>query len=43
MIEFLKEENKEFTKVHFVIVDDMDRVIRDVQGRWEIKARIEQL
>jgi len=43
MIEFLKKENAEYTKVHFVVVDDMDRVIRDVQWRREIKAKIEQL
>jgi hypothetical protein len=42
MIEFLIEENKVYTKIHFVVIDDMDRLIRDVQWRWEIKAQIEQ-
>ena len=43
MIEYLKEVNKTYTKVPFVIIDDIDRIIRDVQWRWEIKAKIEDL
>jgi site-specific DNA recombinase len=43
MIEFLKKENKQYTKIDFVVVDDVDRVIRDVAWRREIKTKIEWL
>ena len=43
MIEYLKKENRNYTKIPFVIIDDIDRIVRDVQGRWEIKAKIEKL
>lgn len=43
MITFLKKENKAYTKIHYVLVDDIDRIIRDVSGRWEIKNKIEKL
>lgn len=43
MIEYLKNINSKYTKVPFVIIDDIDRIVRDVQGRWEIKAKIENL
>lgn len=43
MIDFLKKENKVYTKVDYVIVDDVDRIIRDVSWRWEIKNKIEKL
>jgi len=43
MIEYLKEENKEYTKISRVIIDDIDRIIRDVAGWREIKAKIENL
>ena len=41
MIEFLREQNKIYTKIHKVIVDDVDRIVRDVAGWREIKAKIE--
>ncbi len=41
MINYLSEVNKKFTSVQYVIVDDIDRIIRDVQGRWDIKSKIE--
>lgn len=41
MIEFLHKQNTPYTKVHFVIIDDMDRIMRDVVGWWEVKARVE--
>ncbi len=41
MIDYLAEANKKFTTIEYVLVDDVDRIIRDVQGRWEIKTRIE--
>gem|GEM_PF-3445536 len=31
MIEYLKQANKDYTKISKVIVDDFDRLIRDVQ------------
>ena len=43
MIEFLKKENQNYTKISKVVIDDIDRIIRDVAGRWEIKAKIEDL
>ncbi len=43
MIEYLQEQNKEYTKVSKVIIDDMDRIIRDVSWWREIKNRIEKL
>jgi len=43
MIDFLRKQNKDYTKIHFVIVDDVDRIIRDVKGRREIKNQIEML
>lgn len=43
MIEFLTTKNKDYTKIHLVIIDDMDRLTRDVQARREIKAQIEWL
>ena len=42
MIDFLANANKNYTTIHFVLIDDMDRIIRDTQGRWEIKADIEK-
>ena len=41
MIEFLAEKNKVYTTIHFVLIDDMDRIIRDTQWWREIKAQIE--
>jgi hypothetical protein len=41
MIDYLADVNKKFTNVEYVLVDDVDRIIRDVQGRRDIKARIE--
>lgn len=41
MIDFLTKENKDYTKIHFVVVESVDRIIRDVQWRREIKGRIE--
>ncbi len=43
MIEFLKKENQNYTKISRVVIDDIDRIIRDVAGWWEIKAKIEDL
>lgn len=43
MIEFLKKENKQYTKIDYVVVDDVDRVIRDVAWWREIKSKIEWL
>ncbi len=42
MIDFLANANKNYTTIHFVLIDDMDRIIRDTQWRWEIKADIEK-
>jgi len=41
MIEYLEEKNKKFTTIDLVVVDDFDRIVRDVQGWREIKLRIE--
>jgi len=30
MIEFLGKENNKYTKIHFVMVEDIDRISRDV-------------
>lgn len=43
MIEFLKRENRSYTKISRVIIDDIDRIIRDVAGWRDIKNRIEKL
>ena len=43
MIEYLKQANKDYTKISKVIVDDFDRLIRDVQWWRDIKNRIEKL
>lgn len=43
MIEFLKKENRSYTKISRVIIDDIDRIIRDVAGWRDIKNRIEKL
>lgn len=43
MIAYLQEENKNYTKITRVIVDDIDRIIRDVAWRWNIKTKIEDL
>ena len=41
MIDFLAKENVNYTKITKVIVDDIDRIVRDVMGRRDIKAKIE--
>lgn len=41
MIAYLKAENKNYTKISFVIIDDMDRLSRDTVGRWYIKNNVE--
>ena len=41
MIEYLHKENKNYTKIDYVLVDDIDRIIRDVAWWREIKAKIE--
>ena len=41
MIQYLEEKNKKFTTIDLVLVDDFDRIIRDVQWRWEIKLKVE--
>jgi len=41
MIDFLTKENKAYTKIQFVIVDDVDRIVRDVAGWREIKLKIQ--
>jgi len=41
MIAYLKLQNKSYTKINFVIVDDIDRVSRDILWWWSIKTNIE--
>lgn len=41
MIEYLSKANEKLTNIEYVIVDDIDRIIRDVQGWREIKSKIE--
>ena len=41
MIDFLSQANTKFTDIQYVLVDDIDRIIRDVKGWWDIKSKIE--
>ncbi len=41
MILYLKTENKNYTKISYVITDDIDRISRDVVNRWNLKTTIE--
>lgn len=41
MIAYLKSENKNYSKISYVIVDDIDRISRNVVWRWYIKESIE--
>ena len=40
MIKFLDKENQKYINVDYVLVDDIDRVIRDVQWWWDINDKI---
>lgn len=42
-IAFLAKHNSPYTKVHYIIVDDMDRIVRDVQWWRDLKAKIEKV
>jgi len=41
MIAYLKTENKHYTKISFVIFDDIDRISRTTEFRWAIKRNLE--
>jgi hypothetical protein len=41
MIAYLKSENKNYTKISYVITDDIDRISRDVVNWWNLKTIIE--
>ena len=41
MISYLGKVNKKYTAVQHVMIDDIDRVVRDVSGWRLIKAEIE--
>lgn len=41
MIVYLKSKNKNYTKIQYVIVDDIDRVSRDVELWRQIKRNVE--
>lgn len=41
MISYLKSENKSYTKIAYVITDDIDRISRDVVWWWSLKTTIE--
>ena len=41
MIMYLQKANKKYTQIPFVVIDDIDRIVRDVKWWIEIKAKIQ--